>query len=149
MNENEKKEPLPEEPTEAPEERLRDEALSHLDALTREGEKLRELYPGFDLRRELENPAFRRLVAPGSGIDLRTAFEAVHRDELVPAIMAYAVKKAEEKLAGAVRSGSIRPLENGVGGTSAALLRDDPRGLTREERESIRRRVRAGERIIF
>ena len=58
------------------------EVAAHLDALLREAETLREAVPGFDLLRELEDPAFLRMTAPHSGISLRDAYYARHRAEL-------------------------------------------------------------------
>ena len=121
---------------------------AHLQSMMRQSEEIRRVYPGFDLTRELRDPRFARLTAPESGVDVRTAYEALHREEIAPAMMAFAAKKAQEKLAGAVRSGGLRPPENGSQG-AAAVLQDDPRSLTKKEREDIRRRVRSGEKIVW
>jgi hypothetical protein len=121
---------------------------THLQSIMRQSEEMRSVYPGFDLARELRDPRFARLTAPESGVDVRTAYEALHREEIAPAMMAFAAKKAQEKLAGAVRSGGLRPPENGSQG-AAAVWQDDPRSLTKKERADIRRRVRSGEKIVW
>ena len=120
----------------------------HFREITRQGEEIRKVYPGFDLTRELRDPRFARLTAPESGVDVRTAYEALHRDEIAPAMMAFAARKAQEKLAGAMRSGMLRPPENGSQG-AGAVLQDDPRSLSKKERADIRRRVRSGEKIVW
>ncbi len=121
---------------------------AHFQDMVRQGAEVRKVYPRFNLEQELRDPRFAAMTAPGTGVDVRTAFEALHRQEIAPAMMAYAAKKAEEKLAGAVRSGSLRPLENGAQG-AGAVLQDDPRNLTRQERAEIRKRVRRGEKVVW
>lgn len=105
----------------------------HLTKLAAEGEKLKQVYPSFDLRTELQNPLFARLTAPNSGIDLATAFYAVHRNEIQPQAMAVGAQMATQKIAQSIQSGRNRPAENGA--RSAAVdVRDDPRKLTKQDR---------------
>ena len=120
----------------------------HLQEMMRQSEEVRKVYPGFDLAKELRDSRFAKLTAPGFGVDVRTAYEALHREEIAPAMMAFAARKAQEKLAGAVRSGGLRPPENGSQGVGA-VLQDDPRNLSKKERADIRRRVRSGEKIVW
>jgi len=130
------------------EDRRKAQLQAHFQEILRQCTEVRKVYPGFDLQKELRDPRFARLTAPESGVDVRTAFEALHREELAPAMMAFAAKKAQEKLAGAMRSGGLRPPENGSQGVGA-VLQDDPRSLSKKERENIRRRVRSGEKIVW
>ena len=122
----------------------------HFDSLAQQAEQVRELYPGFDLLAEMQNPVFARLTAPNSGIDVRTAYEAVHRDELRGAEMQFAARKSAERVANAVRSNSARPVENGLSGQQgASVVKTDPRTFTTADRREIRDRVRRGEKIIL
>ena len=121
----------------------------HLTMLGQEAEKLKQLYPGFDLNTELSNPKFARLTAPGSGIDLQTAFEAVHRDELQSGMMQAAINISQKKLANAIASGKSRPTEGGTRRSAAVDVRNDPTKLSRADREEIRNRVRRGELISW
>ena len=58
---------------------------------------IREIYPEFDLEREMANAGFRQLLR--ARVDMRTAYEILHKDEIIPAAMAYAAQTVERKLA--------------------------------------------------
>lgn len=122
---------------------------AHLQRLVQQGEQLRQLYPGFDLEKELQNPAFVRLTAPNVGVDLRTAYEVVHRDEMRGAEMQFAASKAAQRVSASVAANGRRPAENGTQAAAAAITKSDPRTLSSADREEIRRRVRNGEKISF
>ena len=123
---------------------------AHFDQLARQADEAKKLYPGLDLLSEMQNPTFARLTSPGVGIDVRTAYEVVHRDEMRGAEMQFAAQKSAEKIANAVRSNSARPVENGLTGQQAASsVKTDPRTLTSADRAEIRERVRRGEKIAF
>lgn len=99
----------------------------HLQGLYQQGEQIKQLYPNFNLREELQNPEFARLTSPNVGVDVRTAFEVVHRDQLEPMRAAAITRKVSEDMSRAYLSGSKRPAENGVSGGSVAVpLSDDP-----------------------
>lgn len=97
-------------------------------------EALKREYPEFDLERELENPTFARLL--NNGIEPKIAFEVVHHAER---------NRRQERL----EQNAARPVENGLGGGSAAVSKTDPRNLTRAERRALRRRAARGEEIIW
>lgn len=121
----------------------------HLEDMVRQGEQLKQLYPGFNLEAELQNPEFVRLTAPGVGVGVRTAYEVVHRDEMRGAEMQFAAQKAAQRVSASVAANAKRPAENGVNGSSAAINKSDPSQLTKADRAEIRRRVQAGEKICF
>lgn len=98
-------------------------------------EGVRAQYPDFDPDRELENPAFARLL--NSGVEPLTAYEVVHHREL-------------SGRAARIAENAARPQENGLGSTSiATVTKPDPRTLTRQERKALRRRAARGEEIIW
>jgi len=121
----------------------------HLQNMVQQGEELKKLYPGFDLQAELNNPAFVRLTAPGVGVDVRTAYEVVHRDEMRGAEMQYAAQKSAQRIAASVQANNRRPAENGVQGSVGATNKSDPTKLSKADLAEIRRRVRNGEKIAF
>lgn len=121
----------------------------HLAGLVRQGEELKQIYPGFDLRAELNNPEFARLTSPGVGVNVRTAYEVVHRDAIQAAAMQFTAQKVQEKLSNSVQANAARPDEAGIGNTPGMVTKTDPRTFTREDRAEIRRRVHAGEKIYF
>lgn len=106
----------------------------------------RRTYPQLDLREELRSPRFADMVL--RGVDVKTAYEAVHHEEMLRSAMGYGVQKAAEKLSRARITG--RPAENGAESQSASVERLDPRHMTAEERAEIRRRVlERGEKVWF
>ena len=109
--------------------------LEHIRGLERQGELLRQQVPEFDLRAELQNPVFFRLTAPGMGIPLEDAYYAVHRKELQAA--------AERKMANAIRSGSLRPRENGRNNQAAAVTTFDYSKASKEQRNALKAFIRA------
>lgn len=122
----------------------------HFDNLARQADAAKEMYPGLDLMTEMQNPKFARLTAPGVGVDVRTAYEVVHRDEMRGAEMQYAAQKSAERVANAVRANSMRPSENGMNAQQGnAVVKTDPRTFTKADREEIKRRVARGEKIAF
>lgn len=119
----------------------------HVQRLAQEAEQAKQLYPGLDLRQEMQNETFLRLVSPQVGIDVRTAYEVVHRAELQNASMQIATQKAQQQLTNAIQAGQRRPAENGMQRTPSLDVRDDPSKWTKQDRAEVRRRVRNGERI--
>lgn len=117
-------------------------ALLRLQA---EEERIRQTYPAFDWRRELAVPAFGRLVT--AGVDGQTAYEIVHRQELLKAAMGYAAAQTRSQMARAIASGGSRVAENRGG--SRSVTRSDPRSLSSQELAAIRKRVQDGEKIRF
>lgn len=116
------------------------------ERLLRSARAARRTYPQLDLRRELASPRFADMVL--RGVDVKTAYEAVHHEEMLRSAMGYGVQKAAEKLSRARITG--RPAENGAESQSASVERLDPRHMTAEERADIRRRVlERGEKVWF
>ena len=106
---------------------------------------IRQIYPEFDWRREMENDGFSRLVA--AGVDGRTAYEVVHREEILRYAMEYAAKRSGEQMARSIASGGARIGENG--GRSVSISHNDPKNLNAKELSDIRQRVMNGEKIRF
>lgn len=122
----------------------------HFDMLGRQADEARQFYPGLDLMAEMQNPTFVKLTAPGVGLDVRTAYEAVHREQLRGAEMQFAAQKSAERIANAVRANGMRPAENGMNSQqTASPVKTDPRTLTKADRAEIKRRVANGEKIVF
>lgn len=112
-----------------------------------QAEETKKVYPGFDLMAELGNSKFLDLL--NSNIDVRTAYEVLHKDDIIPAAMQFAAKTVESKLASKIASGASRPAENGMNSGSAAVVKSDVSQLTKADRQEIIRRVARGEKIRF
>ena len=110
-------------------------------------QKVKQIYPGFELSEELQNEQFSRLLS--SGIDVQTAFEVVHHDEILPAAMQYTAKQVEQKVANNIRSGKARPAEGAMGNQASVQYKSDVSQLTDADMREINRRVMRGERIRF
>ena len=124
------------------------------DMLVQQGERVKEMYPDFNLESEMDNPQFGRLLQTlqGSGFPdaVRTAYETVHKDEIMGGAMRYSVQKAREKLTNSVQANMARPTENGIASTSTANVGAiDPSRLTKAQIDDLKRRAERGERITF
>ena len=116
-------------------------------AWMQQAEDAKKVYPSFDLRAEMNNPKFVDLLR--SNIDVRTAYEVLHKDEIIPAAMQFTAKTVESKLAKSIASNGARPSENGMSSQSAAVVKSDVSQLSKEDRAEIIRRVQRGEKIRF
>ena len=112
-----------------------------------QAEKARQVYPSFDLRAEMNNPKFVDLLR--SNIDVRTAYEVLHKDEIIPAAMQFTAKTVESKIAKGIAANRARPAENGMSSGSAAVVKSDVSQLSKADRAEIIRRVQRGEKIRF
>ena len=112
-----------------------------------QAEETKKVYPGFDLRAEMENPKFVELL--GSNIDVRTAYEVLHKDEIISGAMQFTAKTVESKIAKKIAANGARPAENGMSSGSAAVVKSDVSQLYKADREEIIRRVQRGEKIRF
>lgn len=126
----------------------REEALrNHYAKLTQQAEALKARIPGFDLRTELQNDTFLRLTSPEGGLDVETAYYAIHHRELEPQAMAYGIQKAQAQMAQTIQANRARPAEGAISGGQATNFQIDPRTMTRAQRQDLIRRARRGERI--
>ena len=116
-------------------------------AWMQQAEDAKKVYPTFDLRAEMNNPKFVDLLR--SNIDVRTAYEVLHKDEIIPAAMQFTAKTVESKIAKSIASNGARPSENGMSSQSAAVVKSDVSQLSKADRAEIIRRVQRGEKIRF
>lgn len=123
------------------------QAEKQYGAWMQQAEETKKIYSGFDLKGEMGNQQFVKLL--NSGIDVKTAYEVVHKDEIIPAAMQFAAKTVEKKISQSIASGADRPRENGMGSGSPALVKSDVSQLTKADRQEIIRRVQRGERVVF
>lgn len=113
-----------------------------------QAETVKQIYPSFDLQQELQNPAFLDLLK-SPNIDVRTAFEAIHHDEVISNAMQFTAKTVEKKIANKIAANGARPQENGLSSQSAALVKSDVSQLTKADIDEVIRRVQQGEKISF
>ena len=113
-----------------------------------EAESVKAIYPSFDLGVELQNPRFIDLLNV-PGVDVRTAYELTHKDDIIAGAMQFTAKTVEKKLADKVMANGSRPAENGMNSQAASLTKSDVSQLTKAQRADINRRVLGGERVSF
>ncbi len=112
-----------------------------------EAEELKGFYSDFDLEAELNNPDFIRLL--GSGVNMKTIYEVIHKDDLYKGAMAKAAQTAAKKQADAIRSGQSRPREGAAAGNAGFASGKDISKMTRKEILELGERAKRGEQIKF
>lgn len=119
----------------------------HIESLEKQGEALKARFPGFDLRKELQNPVFSRMTAPDSGLSVEDAYYAVHRAEIQSAQAKVVADQTAKQMANSIRSNAARPDESGSRQGSSTVSFDYSKA-SRAQREELKRRIRSGERIL-
>lgn len=127
--------------------KAQEESRKIYQQLSGEAEGVKKIYPAFDLRSELKNPEFKKIL--GSGVSMKTAYEAIHAQELVNAAMSAAAQDAEARVMNSVRQNGSRPQENGNRSSSTAVRKTDVHSFTKADRAEIARRAMNGEKIVL
>lgn len=155
------------------------EQQRNLDKLTRENEELRKTdearrreehaqeirsqwiqqaegvkarYPGFDLGNEINNPdtgeRFKDLLA--RGIDVGTAYEVIHKDDIINNSVAQASQMTQKRIVEDIKARGMRPQENGANTSAPSVIsKPDPSKWSKKDREEVSRRVLRGEKIFL
>lgn len=118
------------------------------DGLANEAKELQKLYPTFDLDAELNNQEFASLLSV-PGVTMRTAYEVLHRDEIIPAVIKSTAQAVEKRTADKIRANGMRPSENGSSAQGASSVKSDVSKLSDAEIDEYNRRIARGERISF
>ena len=112
-----------------------------------QADETKKVYPSFDLQAEMQNSKFVDLLR--SNIDVRTAYEVTHKDEIIAGAMQFTAKTVEQKVANKIAANGARPIENGMSSQSPSLVKSDVSQLSKADRAEIIRRVQRGEKIKF
>lgn len=118
-----------------------------IDTWYKEADKVKELYPSFDFKKEVQNPEFLKLLKNGNTVE--HAYKVLHFDELTENAARVAAQTADAQAQARIKSKAQRPSENGTSSQSAAIVKSDVSSLTRAERAEIARRVQRGDKITF
>lgn len=114
----------------------------HIQSLEQQGEALKQMFPNFDLRKELQNPAFARMTSPSVGISVEDAYYAIHRKEIQQAAMQVTAQKTAQKISNSIQAGQRRPEEHGTSGQAASVATFDYRNASKEQREALKKAIR-------
>lgn len=113
---------------------------------SREADELTAQYPDFDLGAALKDMQFCALLR--AGVDVRTAWFALHAQALLEAACVRAGRSAEQRVAEHIRARGLRPAENGLGGGGAGIVvRPDVSRMSRADRAALAARAERGERV--
>jgi len=128
------------------EQQFREGVRQHYMKLAEQAAAMKQRFPELNLDKELENETFRRMTAPDIGLSVEDAYYAVHHKELAPQMMAYGMQRAKDQMAQNIMANSNRPREGGLGnqGNAAADMKVDPRQMSRNERDALRKRIHSG-----
>lgn len=118
-----------------------------IEGWLRQEAQFKQKAPDFSLREELANPEFERLLA--AGVNVETAFNVIHQDEIMSGAMNYTAKKAVEKTVNDIKARGMRPPENGLGTTATELKRKTVGEMTGEEILEMANKAKKGEKISF
>jgi hypothetical protein len=116
---------------------------NHFVKLEQQAEAMKKTFPNFDLRAELQIPAFARMTSPNIGISVEDAYYAIHRNEIQAASGQIIAQKTAEKISNAIQSGSRRPNESGASSQAPSVTTFDYAKASREQREAFKRYLRA------
>ena len=134
LPEAEDKEAVEAAPVSAPEDLFKE----HFRGLEKQSLAMKESFPQFDLAKELQDPVFLQLTAPGTGISVEDAYYALHRGEIQKA----QASETTRKIVSAIQSGSRRPLEAGTSGQAPSLTTFQYGSASREQREAFKKELR-------
>lgn len=112
-----------------------------------EAERVKQVYPDFDLATELENPTFQKQLR--LGIDMQSAYVALHQAEILQGAMRVTAQEVRRATANDIAARGQRPRENASSARAAATVRTDVSKLTRADREALSRRALSGEIVTL
>lgn len=108
-----------------------------------QAEETKKAYSDFDIKKELNNPEFCRLLRLGVG--MKTAYEVLNID----AILDKNSKNAEKMVVDSIRFKGNRPVENGSEAGGGIILSSNVSRLNKKQRAELAKRAAKGERISF
>lgn len=123
------------------------QAQAQLAKWMQEAEGMKQMYPGFDLRTEIQNREFQGLLK--SGIPVQKAYELIHMEEIKQAAARSAAQTASAQMQANLKAKQSRPAENGTSSKSAVIVKNDVHNLSKSDRAEIVRRAQRGEKIRF
>lgn len=114
----------------------------HIAGLEQQGEAMKKIFPNFDLKVELQNPAFARMTSPNGGVSVEDAYYAIHRREIQAAAMQVTAQKTAQSISNSIQAGQKRPDEAGTSGQAPSVTSFDYSKASREQREALKQRIR-------
>ena len=116
---------------------------NHIMKLEQQGQAMKQVFPNFDLRTELQNPTFARMTSPNVGISVEDAYYAVHRKDLQSAAMQVTAQTVAKKISNDIQSGNRRPSEAGTSGQAPSVTTFDYSKASPEQRAAFKQYLRS------
>ena len=123
------------------------DAYNQYNTWRKEAEELKQLYPNFDLAKELENEEFRNDLI-NSNKPLRKVYESAHLQEIIEGAIQTTAMKAREAVTNNIRARGMRPAENGTR-SGSVKVKKNVNELTDKDIDRLIARARAGEKVTF
>ena len=123
------------------------QAQQQLAHWMKQAEGMKEMYPGFDFRSEIQNRDFQGLLR--AGVSVQQAYELMHMEEIKQAAAKSAAQTASAQMQANLKAKQGRPAENGTNSKTAVIVKNDVSKLTKADRAEAVRRSMLGERIEF
>ena len=112
-----------------------------------EAQQVKEKFPNFDLKTELQDPHFVAMLKSGTPVE--HAYKVLHFDELVNDAVQVTATPTEKRVTGNVRARGSRPAENGTTAQSAFTIKDDVSKLSKKDRAEVAKQAMRGVTIKF
>lgn len=113
----------------------------------KQAEALKEIYPDFNLSREVLNEDFAQLLK--AGVSVRRAYEAANIEGILGSAMHYAAMSISRKTAQSIRTSSARVQENSALDRAASKKSTNVNLLTEKDILNILEDVKRGAKIHF
>lgn len=123
------------------------DAFNQYNIWLKEADELKQLYPNFNLERELENEDFRNELI-NSNKPLRKVYESAHLEEIIQGAIQTTAMKAREAVTNNIRSRGMRPAENGTRSGSVSVKKN-VNDLTDKDIDKIYEQVKRGAKVSF
>lgn len=114
----------------------------HFVGLIQQEVKMKQVYPSFDLRKELENPKFAFYTSREVGMSVEDAYRAIHGKELELAQAQAVDRKATQRVMNTIRAGQARPDESGASSQAPSVTQVDWKHATPKQIQEQARRIR-------
>lgn len=111
-----------------------------------QAEEAKAVYPDLDFAQEAKNPDFMELCL--KGVPVRTAYEVIHKDEILGMAMQVSAQKAVKNTVDNIKAKGMRPDENGTTG-SGVVIKNSVSDLNNQEIDELLRRIERGEKVTL
>lgn len=120
---------------------------AQMEVWGRQAREVQAAYPEFDLDAAMASGDFKAMLR--AGVDMKTAYEVVHMDDIKVAVARAAAKDAETRVTDNIRAKGARPAEGGASGQVGASVKADPGRMSGKEILDVAARAARGETIVF